>query len=218
MQSATDKHRAVEHAASMERRALILSTARWLALAKMGLLSACSLLPAKEEAPVMDPTSPASSSQHDFDFLIGSWKVVHRRLRVRLAGNDEWDEFDGTCVALPLLGGAANVDDNVLHLPAGAYRAVSLRAYDQRLRRWAIWWLDGRTPHTLETPVVGGFSDGLGEFYASDMLDGVPVRVRFRWTDTRTSTPSWEQAFSADDGQSWEINWTMVFHRVANSG
>jgi hypothetical protein len=29
----------------------------------------------------------------DFDFLHGSWRIEHRRLKERLAGCGEWEEF-----------------------------------------------------------------------------------------------------------------------------
>jgi hypothetical protein len=153
-------------------------------------------------------------SEHDFDFLAGRWRVLHRRLRERLVGSEEWQEFDGTCAMQPILGGSANVDDNVLNLPSGAYRAASIRAFDASLKRWSIWWLDGRAPHRLDVPVVGGFENGVGTFYADDTLDGRPIRVRFRWTDTRAGSARWEQAFSADSGTTWETNWTMMFQRI----
>jgi len=38
-----------------------------------------------------------------FDFWMGSWKVHNRRLRARLKGSTEWDEFEATVVARPLL-------------------------------------------------------------------------------------------------------------------
>ena len=67
---------------------------------------------------------------HDFDFYMGTWRVRHRRLTERLAGSDEWEEFEGTSRAWPLLDGAGNIDDNVLELPDGTYRAISLRTYE----------------------------------------------------------------------------------------
>lgn len=155
-----------------------------------------------------------TSSSHDFDFLFGSWSVQHRRLRDRLCGCAEWDEFDGTVQARPLLGGAANVDDNVIRAPDGLYRAASIRSFDRATRRWAIWWLAGQRPHHLDVPVVGGFCDGVGEFTAADTLRGKPIVVRFRWLDTDGTCPHWEQAFSPDDGSTWETNWTMTFTRV----
>ena len=103
---------------------------------------------------------------HDFDFYMGTWHVRHRRLTERLVGSDEWEEFEGTSRAWPLLDGAGNIDDNVLELPTGTYRAISLRTYDPWTDRWSIWWLDGRTPGRLDPPVVGGFKDGIGTFIA----------------------------------------------------
>jgi len=155
------------------------------------------------------------STPNDFDFLFGRWRVHHRRLRERLAGCNEWEEFDGTSVAQPILGGLGNIDDNVLNLPAGVYRAATFRAFDEHAKKWAIWWLDARHPHApLDPPVVGGFDEGVGTFYADEIIGGRPIRVRFRWTETRTASPCWEQAFSPDGGETWEINWTNRFVRL----
>ena len=154
------------------------------------------------------------SSEHDFDFLAGDWNVAHSRLNGRLAGSSDWQAFSGACSMRKLMGGRGNVDENVLHLPGGTYHAVTLRAFDPETRPWAIGGLDGRAPHTLDVPVVGRFENGVGEFLADDTLNGQPIRVRFRWSDTQTDAPRWEQAFSADDGQTWEVNWRMQFTRA----
>jgi hypothetical protein len=186
------------------------------ALAALGslLVGAAGLSSAACAAPrATDGSALNRSGQNDFDFLIGDWHVSHRRLRERLAGNNDWTEFDGTCSMRTLLGGLGNVDDNLLNLPAGPYRGVGLRAFDASSGRWAIWWLDSRTPHIIEAPVVGGFEAGVGTFQADDTFKGRPIRVRFRWTDTLTVSPGWEQAFSPDSGKTWETNWTMRFVR-----
>ena len=155
------------------------------------------------------------SAPTDFDFLAGRWIVQHKRLRERLAQCTEWDEFTGTTELRTLMGGRVNVDDNVLELPAGQYRAVTLRSFDPNIRQWAIWWLDGRHPHQLETPMVGGFSAGVGTFFADQLIHGRPVRVRFLWSDISASSCRWQQAFSPDGGASWETNWIMDFTRTA---
>ncbi len=149
----------------------------------------------------------------DFDFIVGDWRVRHRRLRTRLAGCSEWIEFEGTSSTRRILGGFGNLEDNVLALPDGAYRAVALRSFDPATATWSIWWLDGRHPDRLDTPVVGRFADGTGVFLADDMLDDAPIRIRFTWSSA-AGTPRWEQAFSADGGDTWETNWTMDFFRV----
>ncbi len=155
------------------------------------------------------------SHAHDFDFLFGRWTVAHRRLRLRLANNHEWETFDGSCEVRPLMGGHGNVDDSVLNLPAGSYRGLALRSFDPASQRWSIWWLDSRHPHTIDVPVVGGFDQGVGTFYADEIIQGQSVRVRFRWSDTQTASPLWEQAFSADSGKTWEVNWQMRFVRTS---
>jgi hypothetical protein len=151
----------------------------------------------------------------DWDFLVGSWAVRHRRLKRRLAGNNEWEEFDGTLVNWPILGGRGNVGDNVLHLPGGTYRGVGLRAFDPAGRQWLSWWLDGRNPATIAPPVRGGFTDGIGTFIGDDSLDGRPIRARVTWSRITRSSARWEQAFSADGGATWETNWTSDFIRRA---
>ncbi|MEN2710833.1 DUF1579 domain-containing protein [Sphingomonas sp. NPDC092331] len=150
----------------------------------------------------------------DFDFQQGRWHVRHRRLTARLAGCTSWKEFTGTSEQRPLLGGNGNIEDNLLHLPGGTYRAVALRSYDPGSASWAIWWLDGRAPHRLDVPVIGAFEDGVGRFHADDVLDGRPVRLRFLWLGTDGAAPRWEQALSPDGGATWETNWTMDFTRA----
>lgn len=155
-----------------------------------------------------------ASSSTDFDFFIGDWRVRHRRLKRRLAGCDEWVEFDGTCHVRRLLGGAGNCDDNLLAMPEGAYRAVTLRSFDAVTGLWSIWWLDGRFPHRLDPPMIGGFDAGTGMFYADDTFNGMPIRILFLWHTGARDAPRWEQAFSADGGATWETNWIMDFTRI----
>ena len=150
----------------------------------------------------------------DFDFQQGEWTVAHRRLKQRLVGCTEWEEFGGTCTQYPVLGGLGNVEDNWLDYPAGALRAVALRSFDPATETWAIWWLDGRFPHVLDVPLVGGFKEGVGSFFADDIHDGKPIRLRFLWLATESDTPHWEQAMSDDEGVTWETNWTMDFTRA----
>lgn len=166
-----------------------------------------------------DPPPPQSTANlsglHDFDFLVGEWRVHHRRLKERLADNHEWVEFEGTCAMRKLMDGSGNVDDNVLDMPEGAYRAIGLRAYDPKTAQWAIWWVDGRNPFgDLDPPVKGRFENGVGNFYSNDTLRGRKVRVRFTWSHITPTSAQWDQAFSPDDGKTWETNWHMDFERV----
>ncbi|HJV70959.1 DUF1579 domain-containing protein [Ideonella sp.] len=159
--------------------------------------------------------TPHAGTSHDFDFIFGHWRVHHRRLRERLAGCTEWEVFDGVSIAQPLLGGQGTLDDNIINLPQGSYRAATMRAFDPATRQWSIWWLDGRYPRQVDVPMVGRFEGGEGVFYADETLRGMAIKVRFLWLRTATPSPRWEQAFSPDGGKTWETNWEMDFERLA---
>lgn len=158
-----------------------------------------------------------SDAPADFDFAVGHWQVKHRRLNDRLVGSDQWVEFDGRMSTEKILGGYGNVEDNLLHLPEGTYRAAAIRSFNAQSGQWSIWWLDGRFPGQMDVPVVGQFSDGVGTFYASDTFDGASIQIRFIWTPGDGNRPRWEQSFSADDGTTWETNWSMEFCRLTGS-
>lgn len=147
----------------------------------------------------------------DFDFIIGDWDVAHRRLNSRLNGCTEWTEFTGHSSTRKTLGGFGNLEDNILDFPDGRVRALALRSYCAEAGTWSIWWLDGRHPTTLDVPVVGSFADHVGLFFADDVFEGQPIKVRFTWTARPGTSPTWEQAFSNDGGATWETNWTMRF-------
>lgn len=150
---------------------------------------------------------------HDFDFLVGDWDVAHHRLKGRLVGSTAWEDFKGTTTMWLTLGGEGTVDDNLLELPAGTYRAMGTRAYNRETRQWSIWWFDARYPN-VEPPVCGGFKDGLGTFIGTDVHDGKPILVRFQWSKITPDSAQWDQAFSPDDGATWETNWVMQFTRA----
>ncbi len=149
----------------------------------------------------------------DFDFVMGDWRVRHRRLKERLAGCEEWIEFDGAMSTSKILGGFGNLEDNILGFPDGEVRAIALRSYDAHANIWSIWWLDGRFPGRIDVPVVGSFQDGVGTFFANDTFADKPITIRFVWRQIGPDALYWDQAFSADDGQTWETNWTMHFRR-----
>lgn len=157
---------------------------------------------------------PASDHAHDFDFLVGSWKVHHWRLKDRLANSHEWVEFEGTSSMWMSLNGQGTLDENYIGLPSGPYHAVGIRGYDPKTQTWAIWWLDARQPHMIEPPVVGNFTNGVGTFEGDDTFNGKPIKVRFIWSDITADSAHWEQAFSPDGGKTWETNWRMQFTRV----
>lgn len=150
----------------------------------------------------------------DFDFLMGIWSCRHRYRVRRLAGCEDWIEFDGTCAARKILDGYGNIDESDIGFPGDRYRGMSLRTWDPGTARWSIYWLDSRRPGRLTPPVRGGFDKGIGLFHGDDEFDGRAIRVRFLWSRITAEAARWEQAFSLDEGNSWETNWYMDFTRV----
>ena len=149
----------------------------------------------------------------DFDFLLGDWRVAHRKLATRLTHSDDWHMFGGTMRARPILSGHGNFDENAIDAPEGRYEACSLRLYDPAAATWSIHWIDGRFMRP-DPPMLGRFTDGAGTFFGDDRFEGRPVRVRFLWSRVTPTSARWEQAFSADGGTSWETNWIMDFSRI----
>jgi hypothetical protein len=157
------------------------------------------------------------SSARDFDFWPGKWHVRNRRLRARLAGSDDWEEFEATSTARLLLDGLGNEDEfRTDH--AGGFIGMSFRFFDPESKLWTIYWADSRRPGTLDSPLVGSFSGDVGVFHGDETWEGRPVRIRFVWSGVATPTPRWEQAFSADGGETWETNWVMEFTRAKGDG
>jgi len=161
------------------------------------------------------PLPKLVDAQKDWDFLVGSWTVRHRRLGQRLVGSNQWDEFGGTLVNWPVLGGNGNVGDNIMDFPAETVRGVGIRAYDPATRQWLSWWLDGRDPSVIAPPLRGGFANGIGAFVGDDTLNGRPIKTRVQWSRITPRSARWEQASSADGGATWETNWTSDFVRTA---
>lgn len=175
--------------------------------------------PASMGGPVAVPSglskkaaSMTESSEHDFDFQRGDWRVHHQVKRPEPEG---WVEFEGTCRNRGLVDGSANVEENTFFRPAGVTYGIALRTYDAKSRQWAIWWVDGRDPHgALDPPVKGCFENGVGTFYSDHVADGKPMRVRYLWSHITTKSARWEQAISADGGKTWDTNWIMAFERA----
>jgi hypothetical protein len=149
---------------------------------------------------------------NNFDWLVGTWTSTQRRLRKVLVGSSEWYEFPGSHRSWNLLDGAANVDEALF--PTQGFGGVTLRLYDKDRDEWSLYWASSKGGLSLP-PVVGRFGDdGRGEFTGDDSWDGKPIKVIYLWTDITARSARWEQAFSDDDGATWETNWIAEFSRT----
>jgi hypothetical protein len=158
-------------------------------------------------------SAAAQDAQHDFDFEFGTWKTEVRRLAKPLSGAQEWITYRGTTIVRPLLGGRSNVAELAIEGASGRIDGISLRLYDPATQQWSLNFANLRNG-LLTAPVVGGFHDGRGEFHGRDELDGRPVRVRFVISDLTRDGARFEQAFSADEGKTWEVNWIATDTRI----
>ena len=93
---------------------------------------------------------------NDFDFFIGSWNVVNRRL-TNLLGGDEWETFPATTTCQSIFNGGGNTEE-IIFSTLGS-RGFTLRLFDVERKEWSIYWSSSRTG-VLFPPVVGTFVDG----------------------------------------------------------
>ena len=151
------------------------------------------------------PASPADGA-HDFDFAFGTWTTRLTRLQRPLTGSKDWVEYSGTTVVRAVWGGRAQLVELDVAGAAGRIEGLSLRLYDPETRRWSLNFANARGGG-MAPPTIGAFADGRGEFRSDESLDGRPIQVRFVITRVTTDQYRYEQAFSADGGKSWEVNW-----------
>ena len=152
------------------------------------------------------------SGVNDFDFLHGKWRVTHHRLSGRLAGATDWHIGYGIDIIKPAFNGLGNIGSFRRELDGESYEGVPIRLYNPIDGMWRIYWLD-TADHRMEPPVVGRFENGTAEFIGDDILRGKPIQVRYRWKDITANSATWDQAYSEDDGGSWELNSVMEFQR-----
>jgi hypothetical protein len=154
-----------------------------------------------------------ADGRSDFDFYIGNWTVHNRRLKERLAGCTDWDEFPARAIVRPVLGGLGNIDWFAFEGPWAGHEGMTLRLFNPHSGEWSLHWADNGTGGLL-APLFGSFRNGIGTFHAQEMFESRHIFSRYIWTDLSDNHCHWEQAFSADGGATWETNWTMAFTRV----
>jgi hypothetical protein len=173
--------------------------------------------PATTGAAVLPSTHDGS---HDFDWIFGTWKATLRRLVKPLTGSTTWVDFEGRQISKSIWGGKANLDEFIVDSPAAGVQieGVALRLYDPASQQWRIYWANSKRG-IVDPPVVGRFSNGRGEFYGMDELDGRAILVRYVWSKITPNSAHFEQSFSPDGGKTWETNWISdVTREVASRG
>jgi len=164
--------------------------------------------------------SAVRDGQHDFDFDIGTWKTHSSRLLHPLSGSKDWVEMDGVTVVRPIWGGKGNLAELESDGPNGHLQLLSLRLYDPSAGQWnlnfatsnvGILNVVGDAPGT---PMIGRFKNGRGEFYDQEQYNGRTIWVRFTMIPLSPTSARSEQAFSDDNGRTWEVNWINRYTRM----
>jgi len=163
--------------------------------------------------PAAAPAGAEHDGQRDFDFEIGAWKAHLSRLDRPLSGSTTWLDYDGTSVVRKVWDGAANLGELEVDGAAGHIEGLTLRLYNARARQWNITWANGREGVLDRATMFGAFNAGRGEFFGQDSLDGRAIFVRFVFSNITPASFRFEQAFSADGGATWEVNWKATFTR-----
>ncbi|MBK8501351.1 MAG: hypothetical protein IPL46_03600 [Saprospiraceae bacterium] len=150
----------------------------------------------------------------NFDFLIGKWTVLNRRLKERLKNSIEWIEFPAEMETKPILNGLGLMDEMHSSHFGDDFIGLSIRMVNPRTNIWTIYWADTSSPENyLKEQVVGEFANGIGEFYGKEQFQGKEYRLRFTWKRQSVSTAQWEQAYFDELKNDWETNWIMEFTR-----
>lgn len=167
-------------------------------------------------APPAQSASALRDGQHDFDFVIGTWKSHVRRLQKPLTGSTSWVEGEGTVVVRKIWNGRGNLEEVELTTPAGHLQGLTLRLYNPEARQWRLYWSNASQGVLTQPPSIGEFkADGHGEFYDQETLDGKIILVRHLFSDVTPTAYHFEQAFSADRGKTWEANWIADVTRTS---
>ena len=137
----------------------------------------CSLAEAQDQKPVLTTdetiaipklnfdsngelkiTASATSSQSDFDFLVGKWKMHNRRLNKRLENCKDWTEFESSDENFKILSGTADMDTySTTEMPGQEgkrFEGVTLRLFNPKTRLWSLYWVASNVG-ILDPPVVG---------------------------------------------------------------
>ena len=184
----------------------------------LGLASILVLAP-----PASVATDPAPQSQtsardgsHDFDFDFGTWQTHSSRLLHPLTGSRDWVEMDGVTVVSRIWGGRANLAEYRAVGPTGVVELLALRVYNPKSHQWSINFATPNVGVLGAVPGVGEFRNGRVDFYDQEAINGRAVLVRFSiWGVTAEEARS-EQAFSADGGKTWEVNWITRYTRASS--
>ena len=162
------------------------------------------------------PLKPVADmpGQRDFDWQLGDWDIHMSRLQHPLAHRGDWTALDGTVHVRKLWNGRANLAEIDTRGASGQLEFLSLRLFNPKAQQWSLNFVSSRSG-VFDSPMIGTFADGRGDFYDQERYDGKAILARFSFLDLAQGSNRDEQAFSADGGKTWEVNWKNESRRMA---
>jgi hypothetical protein len=153
------------------------------------------------------------SSETDFNFFYGSWTVSGKTLRKRLQNSNEWTSFTAKLKCSKMIEGFANIEPFHTQRNGENFEAFTLRLFDSATKLWSIYYAYPANV-SMQSPQVGSFQNNIGWFYARDVWEGKDIIIVYRWDRTDPDKPTMCQAFSADNGKTWEWNYLQSFEKI----
>ncbi len=186
----------------------------------IGIICHLSVNPSNALAHQHSDTSKTSSKQapelrdgqHDFDFHIGKWNSTIKRLLHPLTGSTTWIPMKGTLDARKVWDGRAQIEELEADGSTGHIEDLLLFLYNPQSHQWSLN-SSASNDGTMNTPLIGEFKNGRGEFYDQETFKGRTIMVRQVWSDITPTSHRFEQAFSADGGKTWEVNFIANLER-----
>jgi hypothetical protein len=108
--------------------------------------------------------------------------------------------------------GRANLEELEAGNSTTPFKGMTLLLYNPEAHQWSQAFVninDG----TLNTPLIGEFKNGRGEFYGQERCNDRTILVRFVWSDITADSYHVEQSYSADGGKIWESNFVANLTR-----
>jgi len=165
---------------------------------------------AADTAPV--PQVPRDGS-HDFDFARGVWHTHITRVLDPFDGGTHITTSDGTKTATPIWNGRGWIEELDVDGQDGHWQGATIFLYNTKSRQWSQSYIDSDSAE-VDTPGIGEFKDGRGEFYATGKYKDRDVLVRGVWSDITAVSHRYEISYSQDGGRSWAAVFKAYLTRI----
>jgi hypothetical protein len=167
------------------------------------LIIGCATLWA--QAPAQPPCAAPEFRQ--FDFWVGEWEASWDKNASMPAGkgaNHITKGFDG-CV----------IEEQFDGVQAIGLRGMSVSTYVPQAQQWKQTWVDNQ----------GGYLDFSGGFKDGQMIlvreatgpQGKKFHQRMVWKNITKQKFDWSWEASRDGGQTWTVNWAIVYTRKTSA-